>query len=325
MNIQITFKGTRALRGTDKRGEANLDNIYASKLTKEKIWPDFSEHFRSPTTAGSYVSDIQEIMDYFQKDFWLIREAEVEVYYRWLENKVKQGDLSPGTMAKKIRELHSFADFACGRKKQYRIGKEYRDYYQSYLRLLEKQAPYAKSVPPEHLDRLLEAAQEDLTAYGIILLLYRAGLTSTEITWLRPQDLILYQDGAYASVKGRRELCYLPEDVFGVLEQYLLERPGQPFLFLSSRGNQLNLMMISRLLKRYERKAGIPSYSAQSIRNSCAFTLFAYGADEEQTASRLGVTGVQIRRYRQEGYRENLQREAEKLVKLKAEPPVLRR
>ena len=101
MNIQITFKGTRALRGTDKRGEANLDNIYASKLTKEKIWPDFSEHFRSPTTAGSYVSDIQEIMDYFQKDFWLIREAEVEVYYRWLENKVKQGDLSPGTMAKK--------------------------------------------------------------------------------------------------------------------------------------------------------------------------------------------------------------------------------
>ncbi len=84
------------------------------------------EHFRSPTTAGSYVSDIQEIMDYFQKDFWLIREAEVEVYYRWLENKVKQGDLSPGTMAKKIRELHSFAEFACDERNNTGSGRNTR-------------------------------------------------------------------------------------------------------------------------------------------------------------------------------------------------------
>ena len=83
----------------------------------------------------------------------------------------------------------------------------------------------------------------------------------------------------------------------------------------------MNLMGISRLLKKYEKKAGIPSYSAQNIRNTCGFNLFAYGADEEQTASRLGVTGVQIRRYRQAGYREQLQLEAEKLVKLRAEPP----
>ena len=298
-----------------------MQSVYASKLTKEKIWPDFSAHFRSPSTAASYESDIREVMEYFKRDFWKVREAEVETYFRWMEHKVEQGILSGATVAKKFRELHSFAEFACENRERYRLGKGYQDYYQPYLKRMEKQEPYARSVPAGHVDRLLAAAQEDLMAYGIILLLYRAGLTSTEIIWLRPGDLTVYDNGVYAAVRGRKEQCLIPEDVFAVLRKYLETCPGQPFLFCSSRGNQMNLMGISRLLKKYEKKAGIPSYSAQSIRNTCGFNLFAYGADEEQTASRLGVTGVQIRRYRNAGYREQLQLEAEKLVKLRAEPP----
>ena len=38
-----------------------MQSVYASKLTKEKIWPDFSAHFRSPSTAASYESDIREV------------------------------------------------------------------------------------------------------------------------------------------------------------------------------------------------------------------------------------------------------------------------
>lgn len=298
-----------------------MECVYASKLTKEKIWPDFLDHFKSPVTAASYASDIKEIMEHFQRDFWMIREVETATYFQWMENRVKQGDLSPATMAKKFRELHSFAGFACENREKYRIGKGYRDYYRPYLRLTEKPAPFARVVPPEHIDRLLAAAEEDLTAYGLILLLYRGGLTSTEITWLRPEDFILYEDGMYAAVRGRRELCYIPEDAAQMVKWILEGARRGTYLFTSSRGNQLSLMQISRILKKYERMAGIPSYSAQSIRNSCGCTLFAYGADEEQTASRLGVTGIQIRRYRQEGYREKLQREAENLVKLRADPP----
>ena len=163
-----------------------MQSVYASKLTKEKIWPDFLAHFRSPATAASYESDIREVMEYFKRDFWKVREAEVETYFRWMEHKVEQGILSGATVAKKFRELHSFAEFACENREQYRLGKGYQDYYQSYLKRMEKQEPYARSVPAGHVDRLLAAAQEDLMAYGIILLLYRAGLTSTEIIWLRP-------------------------------------------------------------------------------------------------------------------------------------------
>ena len=75
------------------------------------------------------------------------------------------------------------------------------------------------------------------------------------------------------------------------------------------------------MMKKYAQEAGIPSYSAQSIRNSCGCTLFAYEASPEQVARQMGTTGIQIKRYQNISYKEALQREAGRLVKLKIEPP----
>ena len=83
----------------------------------------------------------------------------------------------------------------------------------------------------------------------------------------------------------------------------------------------MNLMYISRMLKKYEMQAGIPCYSAQSIRNTCGVTLFAYGANEEETAGQLGVTVKQIHRYKNLTYRENLLKSANKLVRIAVIPP----
>lgn len=80
-------------------------------------------------------------------------------------------------------------------------------------------------------------------------------------------------------------------------------------------------MYISRLMKKYTLMAGIPCYSAQELKNSCAFTLFAYGAGPQETAKQLGITVTQIRRYSGRSYRENMMRKANELVKLKVEPP----
>ena len=49
--------------------------------------------------------------------------------------------------------------------------------------------------------------------------------------------------------------------------------------------------------------------------------MFAYGAAPEQVARQMGITRMQIHRYRNLSYRENLAREANHLVKLKVEPP----
>lgn len=300
-----------------------MNSIYASELIKQVIWADFIVHFKSHTTAASYQTDIAEIMEYFQADFLQIRNEKVKEYYEVLQNKVREDEIQPATMAKKFRELHSFAGYICENRERYGIDAGYQDDYYPYLKLVAKQEKFAKSVPVEQIDRLLKAAEEDLMAYCIIVLLYRAGLSSTEIAGLRAEDLAMYENGVYAKVMDREDLCYIPEDVFVVLNLYMERRVENPYLFYNSRGNQLNTMYISRLMRKYTTRAGIPAYSAESIRNTCGFTMFAYGADSGQVARQMGTTKIQIQRYKNIVYREELQRSANQLVKVRVEPPAL--
>ena len=60
------------------------------------------------------------------------------------------------------------------------------------------------------------------------------------------------------------------------------------------------------MMKKYCEKAKIPSYSAEAVRNCCAFNLFAYGATEEQVSDQMGRTVCQIKRYKGMGYKKNL-------------------
>ena len=184
-----------------------MKSIYASKVLKQVIWRDFTVHFKSSTSKASYQTDIDEAMDYFHKDFLEINGEDAGVYFRWLKERVARGEILPGTMAKKFRELHSFAAYICENKERYQVDEGYQDDYYPYLKMVAKQEKFVKNIPPSHIDRLLEAAKEDLIAYCIIVLMYRAGLGSTEITGLKPEDIGIYGDGIYASVAGRRDLC----------------------------------------------------------------------------------------------------------------------
>ncbi|MGN1378279.1 MAG: tyrosine-type recombinase/integrase [Dorea sp.] len=307
-----------------------MNSLYASQLVSQVIWPDFTAHFKSHTTEASYRTDISEIMEYFHKDFLEIEKYEIQEYYNFLKHKVEQKEIRPATMAKKFRELHSFAEYVCENREKYKVKEEYQDEYSPYLRQLSKQEKYARTVPVVHMDKLLKAAEDNLMEYCVLTFLLRMGLTSTEVMQLRMDDLACYANGMYASIQGRKRLCYIPEDVCRILERYMEERNlpeksrSQPYLFCNRRGNPLNPMYISRMMRRYEEKAGIPHYSAQSVRNSCAVTLFAYGASEDQVADRMGTTKIQIKRYKNLAYQDQLQQHAEQLVKLRVEPPSVR-
>ena len=88
--------------------------------------------------------------------------------------------------------------------------------------------------------------------------------------------------------------------------EYMDLREEHESLFYNRSGRRLNTMYISRMMKKYCEKAGIPAYSAEAVRNCCAFNLFAYGASSGQTAAQMGRTEQQIRRYRGTGYKNNL-------------------
>lgn len=314
---------------SNKQGGDNLNRLYASNVMFNRIWIDYIAHFKSEITIASYESDLDEVMNYFEKDFLEIYREDVKKYYEMLQKKVEDGTIKASTLAKKFRELHSVARFICDNREHYGISNEFQDCYEEYLRFLAKQEKYTKSIPIEHMDQLLEAAQGDRMAYTILTLLYRVGLSSTEIISLKKEHFAMYDNGIYVTVEGRRNASYIPEDVFVIIEQYFLYREQEQkvdreisdYMFVNRRGNPLNLMYVSRMMKKYTEKAGIPSYSAESIRNTCGVNMFAYGATSQQVAAQMGVTQMQIHRYHNLTYKEHMLREANELVNVKVLPP----
>lgn len=284
------------------------------------MWNLFRKKFKSGTTEASYWSDIQEFCRITGKTFLECGSEEVKRYYEWMTGQINAGRLSRITLTKKFRELHSFASFLM-EQGVYLTGREH-DLFYPYLKTMTKESALAGSVPVEDMDALLRAASDDIMAYTILTLMYRSGMTSTEIIGITGEnDFIEYDDGVYVMLSGREEPCYIPEDVWNILKEYMDQREICDTLFYNRSRRPLNTMYISRMMKKYCTLAGIRSYSAQAVRNSCAFNLYAYGATDGQAARQMGRTKQQIRRYRGTGYRGNLQKHASDLVKIHIEKP----
>ena len=81
----------------------------------------------------------------------------------------------------------------------------FKDYFEPYLKQLVKEKELARMIPLEHIDRLLTASAENHMVYTILTLMYRAGLSSTEIIALKgPEDFVQYGDGLYVFLKGSK-------------------------------------------------------------------------------------------------------------------------
>ena len=290
------------------------------KFVNTEMWNLFRNKFKSETTEASYWSDIQEFCRITGKAFTKGDSSDVRKYYDWMNDQVSNGRLSKITLTKKFRELHSYASFLM-EQGAYLEGKEH-DYFYPYLKTMPNDSALAGAVPVEEMDALLKAASDDMMAYTILTLMYRAGMTSTEVIGISGEDdFIEYDDGVYVILSGRDEPCYIPDDAWQILKEYMDQRSVCETLFYNRSGRPLNTMYISRMMKKYCSLAGIHNYSAQAVRNSCAFNMFAYGATDGQTARQMGRTEQQIRRYRGALYRKNLQKQAADLVKIHIEKP----
>lgn len=309
-------------RENEQGRSGEMEILHCSKSVSKQIWSDFTAHFRSETTVGSYQSDIVEVCSYFNKTFIKINAADVKEIFDRFSHRVKQGEIKSGTMAKKFREYHSLAQYICENREKYDVSGDYEDYFYPYLNLVAKQEKFAKAIPIEDIDKLFAASQMDIMVYLIFIFLFRVGLASTEIVDIMVKDIEQYADGVYVWIKKRKEACYLSEDVVEVLSNYLNQRDDNEYLFYNRSQRPLNIMYISRLMKKYTNLAGIPAYSAEALRNSCGFTMYAYGAKDKQVARQLGITQLQIKRYDDVRYKDNIQKQAQNLVKLRVEPPV---
>ena len=95
--------------------------------------------------------------------------------------------------------------------------------FEPYLKQLVKEKELARMIPLEHIDRLLTASAENHMVYTILTLMYRAGLSSTEI--------IAKLSGRFCTV-WRRIVCVFKRKARAVL---YTGRCKRNFVFLFGR------------------------------------------------------------------------------------------
>ena len=299
-----------------------MNSIFASTYFCQEIWLDFIAHFKSQNTANEYRNTVEEFLEYYQADFLSISSLDTALdYFCFLNTKVENKEIEPSTMTKKYRQIHSVAKYICKHRDKYSIPEDFQDYFSVYLSKLEPIAVINQSVPLEDIDKLLQMASDDIMTYCILCLIYRVGLTSVDITELKVEHFVAYDNGVYAFVPGRKEPCFIPEDVFTILDEYLRSRRDNTYLFYNNRGAKLNKMYISRMMKKYCRLAGIEEYNANQLRNACGYAMTSYNVDTNLISRQLGVMPHIIERYKDKSYADASMRVASSLVKIKVEPP----
>ncbi|MGH9554168.1 MAG: tyrosine-type recombinase/integrase, partial [Terriglobales bacterium] len=140
--------------------------------------------------------------------------------------------------------------------------------------------------------------------HALLLLLVQTGLRLSEITALKPQDLMLGK-GAHVRVvgKGRKERCVpLAKETVIVLKAWLDESDGSSAktVFPNARGTVLSADGVQYILSKHAAVAGEKCLSLRAkkvtphvLRHSCAMALLQAGIDRAMIALWLGHESVE--------------------------------
>ncbi|MGN0466635.1 MAG: tyrosine-type recombinase/integrase [Lachnospiraceae bacterium] len=297
-------------------------SIYASKITKEEIWPEFSKRFRNAASHNVYFCDINEAMDYLEKDFIDFRQKDTDKYYDYLIKKTKSQLLKATTVKKKLNELHKFSEFIVEYRDVFGVSKEFEDFFKRYAVQYVADYETTELMPIQKVDAILQSAREDLMDYFILSLAFRMTLKSTQIIELKKEDFIADPNGVYLIMPNKKDIKYVPEDIVVILEQYLGQREDKEYLFYNKWGRKLNKQYLHRMLRKHTKQAGVPDCSMQDLRNTGAGVMFAYGVEPQHVAKQMGITSIHIKRYDNVLYKYNLMKEANDVVQLKVLPPL---
>jgi len=179
---------------------------------------------------------------------------------------------------------------------------------QDFTAILESPKPWQK-LPTvcnkQKVIELLNAPLPEDTYYlrdkAILEMLYATGCRASEIATLKLSDINLKIGYLRCIGKGKKErIIPIGKTAINVATQYiqqlrgkLAKSPSQDYLFLSRTGEPMNRIDIWRIVKKYARRAGLPSkISAHTLRHSFATHLLSGGADLRSLQEMLGHANI---------------------------------
>lgn len=295
---------------------------FMSPATQE-FWDRFAVRLKNKNSPSVYFGDINQCMEIVEKDLLEFCQADADKYYHYLLEEVRVGNLQTTTLKKKIKELHKFSEYIT-EQAETSVPDSFDDFFYIYAVQYFKDEELRDLPQLDDLDKLMDAAKDNIMHYAILSIAHRMGLKSTQVCNQKIKDIVVDPNGAYF-ILNKTDVRFVPDDVWDILKIYLetyRTNSNIDYLFYNKRGTKLNTQYISAMMKALCKQAGIRAMSYTDIRNTCGAVLFAYNARPDQVAQQMGIGMAHIKRYNNVVYRNNIHRQTAQLVHLKVEPPV---
>lgn len=148
-------------------------------LKTQEFWDGFSTRLKNKNSPNVYFGDINQCMEIAEKDLLEFHQADADKYYQYLIEEVKAKNLQTTTMKKKIKELHKFSEFITEQAEGVPDGFE--NFFYIYAVQYFKDEELRDLPQLDDLDKLMDAAKDNIMHYAILSIAHRMGLKSTQV------------------------------------------------------------------------------------------------------------------------------------------------
>ncbi len=243
----------------------------------------------SLNTIDSYILDIKQFLDILGKNIKDIRDDDLNVYLKFLNDNFKIN-----TRSRKLSSLKTFYKFL---KEEYDILNIFEK-----IKNPKKEKKIPKYFSQKELAVLLDSIEPisdiDKRDRAMLELLYASGMRISELLSLKVFDLKL--DEKFVSVIGKgnkQRIIPINKSSINAVSDYIKVRinfmdKDTNILFLNKRGTQMSRQGFTKILKNRALLVGITDISAHKLRHSIATHLLNNGADLRMIQQFLGHQSI---------------------------------
>ncbi len=265
-----------AIQKLNKQFAGNLEFVNYSEIPPEYISVLEEENYNA-STMKSYLSNFRLFMNHYPEiEPAKITPQQVREYIIYLVDKKKYSPSSQNNMINAIKFYYSKV-----------LGQELDDYYIP--------RPHKPKTTPivlneQEVEKILQQVS-NLRDKCMIFLVYSAGLTPSEIMYLKPQHIDSKAKKIFiSSAKGDKDrYVVLADKILVLLREYFKKYKPQTWLFERSPNKQYYKRNLQKSFQNAVKKSGIKKTATLTIlKNSFAVHLIEKGVDIRFIQQMLG-------------------------------------
>ncbi len=246
--------------------------------TTASLLPEFElnlkELGRSPSTILAYRSDLEQLVEYLEKNQIKFISGVQESHLSGFRDYLLAQSYTPKSASRKLNAVKTF--FRWLKDKGYITLDVSKDVSHP-----ETESSTPKFLTPMEYRSLRDVTRTDSRIAAIVELILQTGMRISEVANLKMKNVkkdSLIVD-AYATQPERS--IPLNEPARLAVEDYLRDRPESrsEYLFVSKNGKQLAVRNIRASIDRYMEKAEIPRYSVNDLRTTFIVENLRRGVD----------------------------------------------